>query len=123
MSKRSEFIDKVTKILSEHQGQDSSIYLFSADYADFKMINHTYGFAQGDVLLNKTVQFVRQIPECVLCERAAMDQFIFVIATKKSRTEEEIVAIIGDRVAEKFKITKETKRGLVITYGQDYESR
>lgn len=92
MSKRSEFIDKVTKILSEHQGQDSSIYLFSADYADFKMINHTYGFAQGDVLLNKTVQFVRQIPECVLCERAAMDQFIFVIATKKSRTEEEIVA-------------------------------
>lgn len=38
-------------------------------------------------------------------------------------TEKEVVAIIGDRVAEKFKITKETKRGLVITYGQDYESR
>jgi len=92
VSKRSEFIEKVTAILDEYQGKDSSIYLFSADYADFKMVNHAYGFAQGDVLLNKTVQSVRQIPGCVLCERAAMDQFIFVMVTGSSRTVEEIVA-------------------------------
>jgi len=92
VSKRSEFLEKVAKLLDEHQKDDSSIYLFSADYADFKMINHVYGFTQGDELLNKTVQFIRQIPECVLCERAAMDQFIFVIVTEKSRTEEEIVS-------------------------------
>ena len=94
MSKRSEFIETVTRILDENREYDgdSSIYLFSADYASFKLINHTYGFGRGDELLNKTVQFVRSIPECVLCERAAMDQFVFVIVTKKSRTEEEIVA-------------------------------
>jgi len=101
VSKRSEFIEKVTAILDEYQGEDSSVYLFSADYADFKMINHAYGFAQGDVLLNKTVQSVRQIPECVLCERAAMDQFIFVVVVGNSRTEAEIVALC-DRWFERF---------------------
>ncbi len=38
-------------------------------------------------------------------------------------TEDEVIAIIGDRVAEKYKITDSTKRGLVITYGADYENR
>jgi len=90
VSKRSEFIEKVTKILNERR--EGKTYLFSADFADFKMINHTYGFAQGDVLLNDAVQFIRNIPECVLCERAAMDQFIFVITTEKTCTEQEIIA-------------------------------
>ena len=38
-------------------------------------------------------------------------------------TEDEVIAIIGDRVAEKYKIKDSTKRGLVITYGSDYENR
>ena len=38
-------------------------------------------------------------------------------------TEDEVIAIIGDRVAEKYKINDATKRGLVITYGTDYENR
>lgn len=38
-------------------------------------------------------------------------------------TEDEVVAIIGDRVAEKYKIKDSTKRRLVIAYGADYENR
>lgn len=35
----------------------------------------------------------------------------------------EIAAIIGDRVAENYKIKKDTKRGLLITYGEYNENR
>ena len=38
-------------------------------------------------------------------------------------TEDEVIAIIGDRVAEKYKVKNSTNRGLVITYGADYENR
>lgn len=92
MSARSEFIKKVSAILDQYQETNYGVYLFSEDFADFKLINHAYGFERGDELLDKTVEFVRRIPECALCERAAMDQFIFVIVTKKSRTEDEIIA-------------------------------
>ena len=34
----------------------------------------------------------------------------------------EIVAIIGDRVSEKYKVKENTKQGLVITYESDNES-
>lgn len=37
--------------------------------------------------------------------------------------ENEIAAIIGDRVAENYKIKGDTKRGLLITYGADNENR
>lgn len=37
--------------------------------------------------------------------------------------DKEIVAIIGDRVAENHKINKESKKGLLITYGTEYENR
>ncbi len=37
--------------------------------------------------------------------------------------DDEIVAIIGNRVAETYKINKNSKRGLVITYEQNYENR
>ena len=92
MSKRSEFIERVTRILDAYRESGNSIYLFSEDFAGFKLINHTYGFKRGDELLNKTVQYIRQIPECVLCERAAMDQIVFVVITDKSRTENEIIS-------------------------------
>ena len=35
----------------------------------------------------------------------------------------KIIAIIGDRVAETYKIKENTKRGLVITYGAENENR
>lgn len=82
----------MTKILNRLQGGDCSVYLFLDDFANFKLINYTYGFERGDELLNKTVQFIRHIPGCVICERMAMDQFIFVIVTKTLRTEAEIIA-------------------------------
>ncbi len=38
-------------------------------------------------------------------------------------TEDEVIAIIGDRVAENIKMTESSTRGLVITYGADNENR
>ncbi len=38
-------------------------------------------------------------------------------------TKDEVIAIIGDRVAENIKMTENSTRGLVITYGTDNESR
>lgn len=35
----------------------------------------------------------------------------------------EVIAIIGDRVAETYKMRDNSKRGLVVTYGADYENR
>ena len=37
--------------------------------------------------------------------------------------DDEIIAIIGDRVAETYKINKNSRRGLVITYEQNYKNR
>lgn len=38
-------------------------------------------------------------------------------------TKDEVIAIIGDRVAENIKMTESSTRGLVITYGADNENR
>ena len=37
--------------------------------------------------------------------------------------DKEIVAIIGDRVAENHKINNKSKKGLLVTYGTGYENR
>ena len=37
--------------------------------------------------------------------------------------DKEIIAIIGDRVAENHKINNNSKKGLLITYGRSYENR
>ena len=38
-------------------------------------------------------------------------------------TNDQVVAVIGYRVAENYRVNKNTKKGLVITYGTSYEDR
>lgn len=91
MSKRDAFIQNVRKLVDAY-GHKGSIYLFAADFADFKLINYHYGYERGDELVDAAVAFVQEIPECVYCERAAADQFIFLVFAKEKRTDEEISA-------------------------------
>lgn len=92
MQTRIELIENIIKILDRYEGRDSSVYLFSEDFADFKLVNYIYGFERGEKLLNDTVKFLQHVPECVFCERTAIDQFVLIIITDKSRADEEIIA-------------------------------
>ena len=42
ISRRSEFIQKVTELLKKHRSE-GTMYLFSVDFAEFKLINYIYG--------------------------------------------------------------------------------
>lgn len=91
ISRRSEFMQKVTELLKKHRSE-GTMYLFSVDFAEFKLINYIYGFAQGDALLQNVVDFVRKIPGCICCERVASDQFIFLVIAKTPQSDREIIA-------------------------------
>lgn len=90
MSRRSSFIERV-RAIRQSCGDEKDVFLFSADFADFKLINHIYGFAQGDELLRDTIEFLNTIPECSMCERTGADRFVFVIASGSNLTDEGII--------------------------------
>ena len=100
MSRRSIFIQRVTQLLEKYHGE-GTVYLFSVDFAEFKLINYIYGFAQGDKLLQDVVDFVQELPECIYCERAASDQFIFLVTSKTPWSDDEIIAFY-DKWSETF---------------------
>lgn len=91
MIKHRSFIDKTTELLNTYHGA-GSIYLFFADFADFKLVNYYYGMEKGNELLNAVVKFVRNIPEVAYCERVFSDQFLFIVLAKAQRSDEEIIA-------------------------------
>ena len=86
MSRRSSFIERV-RAIRQSCGDEKDVFLFSADFADFKLINHIYGFAQGDELLRDTIEFLSTIPECSMCDRTGADRFVFVVSSGSSRPE------------------------------------
>ena len=85
----------MTQLLEKYHGE-GTVYLFSVDFAEFKLINYIYGFAQGDELLQDVVDFVQGLPECIYCERAASDQFIFLVTTKTPWSDDEIIAFYDE---------------------------
>ena len=107
MLNRKSFIKKATEILNAYRGA-GSIYLFHADFADFKLVNYYYGIEKGDEILQAVVDFVRGIPEVACCERIFSDQFVFIVLAKAQRTDEEIISSYN-YYAEKFLATQRGK--------------
>ena len=91
MLNRKSFIEKATEILRTNKGT-GSVYLFYADFAEFKLVNYFYGIDKGNELLQSVVDFVQRIPEVAYCERIFSDQFVFIVLAKEQRTDEEIIA-------------------------------
>jgi EAL domain-containing protein (putative c-di-GMP-specific phosphodiesterase class I) len=107
MLNRKSFIEKSTEILNAYKGT-GSVYLFYADFVEFKLVNYYYGIEKGNELLQAVVDFVRNIPEVACCERVFSDQFVFIVLAKAKRTDDEIVASYN-YYAEKFIATQRDK--------------
>ncbi len=91
MSQRNEFIRHLQLILSQHK-VTGSLYLFSVDFVNFKMVNFCYGFDGGDRLLSSAMQFIAQYPQCLHCDRASSDHLIFLVESKSSQSVQDIVS-------------------------------
>lgn len=91
MSNRDHFIARLKSVVDEHEGE-GTFYLFSADFAGFKLINYRYGFDQGDELLEDTVAFLQEIPICLHCEWVGADHFIFIIIVRQPLSKQELLA-------------------------------
>ena len=85
------FIEKANQILDTLSG-NGNILLYSADFADFKFVNYFYGIEKGTELLDAVIDYLREIPEVVYCERVFSDQILFIVFTAEARTDEKIIA-------------------------------
>lgn len=85
------FIERASQILDKYSGR-GDILLFSADLADFKLVNYFYGIDKGTELLDAVTDYLKNIPQVVYCERVFSDQYLFIVFTAELRTDEEIIA-------------------------------
>lgn len=107
MLNHTEMVRKATQLMEMHQGENS-VFIFYADFAEFKLVNYYYGIKKGDELLDAVIGFVRNIPEVEFCERIFSDQFVFLVFAKGKRTDQEIVASY-ERFAEAFLKTQRNR--------------
>jgi EAL domain-containing protein (putative c-di-GMP-specific phosphodiesterase class I)/GGDEF domain-containing protein len=105
MLNHTELISRAAALIDTYEGENR-IFVFYADFAEFKLVNYYYGIKKGDELLDAVTGFVRDIPEVVLCERIFSDEFVFVVLSKAERTDAEILAFY-EHYAEKFLETQQ----------------
>ena len=98
-------IAQIEELLAQEQ-EECDFYLMSMDISEFKQINYHYGFEAGNRLLADLEQFICDIPQCVLCERAGGDRFFFLTRHEEKQTKEAMLASF-DFWWNKFRSTKQ----------------
>lgn len=94
--KRDRFLSVMDNYLEKHK----DVTVIIADLNNFKLINHMFGLAGGDLLIRQIADFMHALAQRKHSFRIAGDQFA-IIATEDA---DEIVQKMQERFSSKFKI-------------------
>jgi len=84
------FIQKVADYLRTC-AETKKNYLCYLDFAEFKTVNHHYGYDKGNALLHSTVEYVRGLPGVKHCERIFADHILFLVSRDQDQNDDALL--------------------------------
>ena len=93
LNSRKAFHNALAAMIDEALAQDpdQNFYFYHIDYRNFKLFNYIYGVEAGNELIKRSVSYINDLPECLLCSRGHADQIFFVTKEPAFMSQDEVI--------------------------------